>query len=90
MENVSANSYWGHPVVQAINEAIKRGLDHVFFQDGLAADLHEMSPAEAYREGWRDAWLEMADDLADAANRHSKLDATSRPSYPIKKPGEDL
>ena len=47
-----------------MNEAIGRGLNHEFFKDGLDADLSGLDAAEAYREGWKDAWLEMADDLS--------------------------
>ena len=57
--------------VMKMNEAIQRGLKHVFFHDGLQADTHGMEPAEAYREGWRDAWLEMADDLSRISGERS-------------------
>jgi hypothetical protein len=61
-------SGWNDPVVMKINESIQRGLKHEFFHDGLSADLHEMGVPESYIEGWRDAWLTMADDLKDAAS----------------------
>jgi len=64
----TAKNGWSNPVVMKINEAIQRGLKHEFFHDGLSADLHEMGAPEAYIEGWRDAWLEMADDLKNAAS----------------------
>ena len=56
-------------MLKAWNESIQRGLKHQFFKDGLEADTHELSPAEAYREGWMDAWLESADDLSTATER---------------------
>ena len=53
-------------LVSAWNESVQRGLKHEFFQDGLAADTYELQPWQAYAEGWRDAWLESADDLHNA------------------------
>jgi hypothetical protein len=64
-----------HSVIIAMNEAIQSGLKHTFFKDGLEADTHDLSPAEAYREGWRDAWLTMADDLSEIVKRASDKQA---------------
>jgi len=65
LENRS-NGPKSEPLVKAWNESVQRGLKHEFFQDGLAADTYELQPWQAYVEGWRDAWLESADDLHNA------------------------
>ena len=57
-------------LVSAWNESVQRGLKHEFFQDGLAADTYELQPWQAYAEGWRDAWLDSADDLRNATQDH--------------------
>ena len=61
-----SNGPKSEPLVKAWNESVQRGLKHEFFQDGLAADTYELQPWQAYAEGWRDAWLESADDLSNA------------------------
>lgn len=50
-------------------QTINRGLNHEFFEGGLAADTYEMTTAEAYVEGWRDAWLSVTDDAKEIYDR---------------------